>query len=75
MELASVPSIDRKLIVVYQGAATTCYVALHPKLKGTTGKYFLDCNEFEASSLARDQTLASKLWDFSNKLVNAASRS
>ncbi|KAK6943683.1 Short-chain dehydrogenase/reductase SDR [Dillenia turbinata] len=57
---------------VPQGAATTCYVALHPSLKGVTGKYFLDCNEFEASALARDETLAKKLWDFSNKLVNSA---
>ncbi|GFY93262.1 NAD(P)-binding Rossmann-fold superfamily protein [Actinidia rufa] len=54
------------------GAATTCYVALHPKLKGVTGKYFADCNEFPPSKLATDEILAKKLWDFSNKLVNAA---
>ncbi|KAL3536381.1 hypothetical protein ACH5RR_004842 [Cinchona calisaya] len=57
---------------VPQGAATTCYVALHPKLKGVTGKYFLDCNEFVPSKFARDEDLAKRLWDFSNKLVNAA---
>ncbi|XP_058109770.1 short-chain dehydrogenase TIC 32 B, chloroplastic-like isoform X1 [Magnolia sinica] len=57
---------------VPQGAATTCYVALHPSLKGQTGKYFLDCNEFKASPLARDEGLAKKLWDFSNKLINSA---
>ncbi|KAL7183764.1 hypothetical protein ACSBR2_026025 [Camellia fascicularis] len=28
---------------VQQGAATTCYVALHPQVKGMTGKYFADC--------------------------------
>ncbi|KAI8007404.1 hypothetical protein LOK49_LG07G00373 [Camellia lanceoleosa] len=27
---------------VQQGAATTCYVALHPQVKGMTGKYFAD---------------------------------
>ncbi|CAA6661762.1 unnamed protein product [Spirodela intermedia] len=37
---------------VPQGAATTCYVALHPALKGVTGKYFLDCNETKPSALA-----------------------
>ncbi|KAJ8620792.1 hypothetical protein MRB53_029321 [Persea americana] len=58
---------------VPQGAATTCYLALHPSLKGVTGKYFLDCNEFTPSALARDEVLAKKLWDFSNKLVNSAS--
>ncbi|KAL2502892.1 NAD(P)-binding Rossmann-fold superfamily protein [Forsythia ovata] len=57
---------------VPQGAATTCYVALHPKLKGVSGKYFVDCNEFVPSRLATDEALAKKLWDFSNKLINAA---
>lgn len=57
---------------VPQGAATTCYVALHPALKGVTAKYFVDCNEFETSKYAGDEALAKKLWDFSNKLVNAA---
>ncbi|CAK9188596.1 unnamed protein product [Ilex paraguariensis] len=55
-----------------QGAATTCYVALNPKLKRVTGKYFLDCNEYKPSTFARDEILAKKLWDFSNKLVNSA---
>ncbi|XP_057511984.1 short-chain dehydrogenase TIC 32 B, chloroplastic-like [Actinidia eriantha] len=57
---------------VPQGAATTCYVALHPKLKGVTGKYFADCNEYPRSKHATDKVLATKLWDFSNKLVNSA---
>ncbi|PON76154.1 Short-chain dehydrogenase/reductase [Trema orientale] len=60
---------------VAQGAATTCYVALDPRLKGVSGKYFLDCNETMPSSYARDQKLARKLWDFSNKLVGSASAS
>ncbi|PON68605.1 Short-chain dehydrogenase/reductase [Parasponia andersonii] len=60
---------------VAQGAATTCYVALDPRLKGVSGKYFLDCNETIPSSYARDQKLARKLWDFSNKLVGSASAS
>ncbi|CAL0321343.1 unnamed protein product [Lupinus luteus] len=59
---------------VPQGAATTCYVALHPSLKGVTGKYFLDCNEFQPSAFARDQILGSKLWDFSNKLIKSLSK-
>ncbi|XP_010558313.1 PREDICTED: short-chain dehydrogenase TIC 32, chloroplastic [Tarenaya hassleriana] len=58
---------------VPQGAATTCYVALHPSLKGVTGKYFADCNEVTPSKLARDESLAHKLWDFSLKLVNSVS--
>ncbi|GAB4856795.1 Short-chain dehydrogenase TIC 32 B, chloroplastic [Ancistrocladus abbreviatus] len=58
---------------VPQGAATTCYVALHPTLKGKTGKYYADCNEMAPSALATDEALAKELWDFSNKLINSAS--
>ncbi|PIA38998.1 hypothetical protein AQUCO_02700287v1 [Aquilegia coerulea] len=55
-----------------QGAATTCYAALHPSLQGVSGKYFAECNEFKPSKLAANEVLAKKLWDFSNKLVNSA---
>ncbi|CAK7333837.1 unnamed protein product [Dovyalis caffra] len=59
---------------VPQGAATTCFVALHPSLKGVSGKYFVDCNEMEPSAFARDEALARKLWDFSNKLIGSVSK-
>ncbi|EOY23246.1 NAD(P)-binding Rossmann-fold superfamily protein [Theobroma cacao] len=55
---------------VEQGAATTCYVALHPQVKGRTGLYFADCNVAETSVQANDSELAWKLWDFSLSLVN-----
>ncbi|XP_057972045.1 short-chain dehydrogenase TIC 32 B, chloroplastic [Malania oleifera] len=56
---------------VPQGAATTCFAALHPSLKGVTGKYFLDCNEMAPSVHARNEALAKKLWEFSQKLVRS----
>ncbi|XP_023763253.1 short-chain dehydrogenase TIC 32 B, chloroplastic [Lactuca sativa] len=56
---------------VPQGAATSCYVAVHPGLKGVSGKYFLDCNEWPASKFATDPELAKNLWDYSNNLVNS----
>ncbi|KAI9085780.1 hypothetical protein K1719_032194 [Acacia pycnantha] len=59
---------------VPQGAATTCYVALHPRVKGVSGKYFLDCNEFEPGALATDELLGRKLWDFSHKLIDSISK-
>ncbi|XWS48917.1 hypothetical protein CRYUN_Cryun13aG0118000 [Craigia yunnanensis] len=40
-----------------QGAATTCYVALHPQVKGV-GEYFLDSNIGNPSSKAKDADLA-----------------
>ncbi|ESW16448.1 hypothetical protein PHAVU_007G157500 [Phaseolus vulgaris] len=59
---------------VPQGAATTCFVALHPSLKGVSGKYFLDCNEYQPSAHALNQLLGRNLWDFSNKLLNSLSK-
>ncbi|KAK7336969.1 hypothetical protein VNO77_17523 [Canavalia gladiata] len=59
---------------VPQGAATTCYVALHPSVKGVTGKYFVDCNEFKPSSFASNKQLGKKLWDFSNELISSISK-
>ncbi|KAF2933222.1 short-chain dehydrogenase TIC 32, chloroplastic isoform X2 [Oryza sativa Japonica Group] len=50
---------------VEQGAATVCYVALHPQVAGVTGKYFSDCNITELKSHALDMDLAKRLWDFS----------
>ncbi|KAG5007116.1 hypothetical protein JHK85_025658 [Glycine max] len=54
----------------YHGAATTCYVALHPQVRGISGEYFSDNNLAKASSLAKDTNLAKKLWDFSMKTID-----
>ncbi|XWS48456.1 hypothetical protein CRYUN_Cryun13aG0078900 [Craigia yunnanensis] len=54
---------------VQQGAATTCYVALHPQVKGRTGECFQDCNIGQASEHGRDVELEKKLLDFSMKMV------
>lgn len=55
---------------VQQGAATTCYVALHPQVKGVSGKYFNNSNIGEPSAKAKDADLAKKLWDFSMDLIS-----
>ncbi|XP_057462639.1 short-chain dehydrogenase TIC 32, chloroplastic-like [Actinidia eriantha] len=55
---------------VPQGAATTCYVALHPQVKGVSGEYFSDSNIAKPSSLSQDAELAKKLWDFSVTLTD-----
>ncbi|KVH95425.1 Glucose/ribitol dehydrogenase [Cynara cardunculus var. scolymus] len=57
--------------VFLNGAATTCYVALHPQLKGVSGQYFADSNLNKASKYALDADLAKKLWDFSSKLTKS----
>ncbi|PPD77723.1 hypothetical protein GOBAR_DD25348 [Gossypium barbadense] len=55
---------------VEQGAATTCYVALHPQVTGKTGLYFADSNVAETSLQANDNALARKLWDITFTLIN-----
>lgn len=54
---------------VQQGASTTCYVALHPQLKGISGEYFCDNNLATTTAIARDMDLAKRLWDFSMDFV------
>ncbi|GAY45692.1 hypothetical protein CUMW_091310, partial [Citrus unshiu] len=54
---------------VQQGAATTCYVALHPQVKGKSGLYFSECNIAQQGWHAADTVLARKLWAFSLDLV------
>ncbi|KAK2980679.1 hypothetical protein RJ640_020200, partial [Escallonia rubra] len=55
---------------VPQGAATTCYVALHPQIKGATGEYFVDSNIASPSALAKNEESAKKLWEFSLSLTD-----
>lgn len=52
-----------------EGAATQCYVAVHPDVAGVSGKYFADCNESRTSAHGRDEAMAEKLWDVSEKIV------
>ncbi|KAL4326370.1 hypothetical protein GQ457_11G032690 [Hibiscus cannabinus] len=55
---------------VEQGAATTCYVALHPEVKGKSGLYFSDSNVAQTSLQANDTELGRKLWDLTFCLIN-----
>ncbi|XP_015784232.1 retinol dehydrogenase 13 [Tetranychus urticae] len=52
-----------------EGAQTTVYCALEPSLSNVTGKYFDNCKERSASSLATDLGLAKRLWDLSEKMT------
>lgn len=55
----------------WQGAATTCYVALNPQVEGITGKYFSDSNLATPTAKATDTELSKKLWDFTMNLISA----
>ncbi|KAL6174717.1 hypothetical protein ACLB2K_051363 [Fragaria x ananassa] len=55
---------------IQQGAATTCFLALNPQVKGVSGEYYVDCNIAKPRSKANDPDLAKRLWDFSLSLTD-----
>lgn len=64
-------SIGEPLVLktIAEGAATQCYLAAHPGAADVSGKYYADCNEAEPSRHGRDDALAAKLWDVSERIV------
>jgi WW domain-containing oxidoreductase len=54
---------------VGEGAATQVYLAVHPSVEGVAGKYFSDCNVGKSSSYGRDEEMAAKLWEVSEKIA------
>lgn len=62
--------IDRLIIGHWQGAATTCYVALSRRTDGISGSYFEDCNESQCSAMANDKSQSWKLWKQTRALIH-----
>ncbi|RZC91468.1 hypothetical protein C5167_027531 [Papaver somniferum] len=60
---------SKLLKTIPQAAATTCYVATHPRVIGVSGKYFSDCNEASPSKLGASAGEASRLWSFSESMT------
>jgi hypothetical protein len=56
--------------VRWQAAATTCYVAAHPRVAGVTGRYFADCNEALPSPAATSNREAARLWHISEAMID-----
>lgn len=54
---------------VGQGAATQCYVAVHPDNAAVTGQYFADVDIAKPRSDADDAAMARRLWDVSEQIV------
>ncbi|XP_071689921.1 short-chain dehydrogenase TIC 32, chloroplastic-like isoform X1 [Rutidosis leptorrhynchoides] len=54
-----------------QGASTTCYLALNPKVKGVSGEYFADNNVAKPSGKGKDMELAKKLWECGMELTKS----
>jgi NAD(P)-dependent dehydrogenase (short-subunit alcohol dehydrogenase family) len=56
------------LKTVAQGAATQVYVTVTRDLGTPSGSYFADCNPISCRADAMEPSLASRLWEFSEKL-------
>jgi NAD(P)-dependent dehydrogenase (short-subunit alcohol dehydrogenase family) len=54
-----------------QGAATQCFVAAHPSAASVSGEYFYDCTVNRSSRHGRDEAMAERLWDVTEKIVAA----
>jgi NAD(P)-dependent dehydrogenase (short-subunit alcohol dehydrogenase family) len=52
-----------------QGAATQCFLAVHPKAKGISGEYFSDSNPKTPRADANDPAIAKRLWEKSEEIV------
>lgn len=53
-----------------QGAATSCYLAVHPDATQFNGCYFQDCNVSRPRKDANDPELAAKLWSTSESILS-----
>lgn len=62
---------SKLLKTIPQAAATTCYVATHPRLASVSGKYFADCNETSTSKLGSHSNEAARLWCLSEIMVSS----
>nr|CAB3504868.1 unnamed protein product [Digitaria exilis] len=65
--------LSKLLKTIPQAAATTCYVAAHPRVAGMSGRYFADCNEALPSPAATSRHEAARLWRISEAMINAHS--
>lgn len=61
---------SKLLKTIPQAAATTCYVATHPRLENVSGKYFADCNETSTSKFGSNSYEAERLWNASEFMAS-----
>ena len=54
---------------IAQGAATQCYLAVHPDLDGVTGGFYSDCRPARANPLADDTAFQDRLWEVSEAIL------
>ncbi|MEK7128799.1 MAG: SDR family oxidoreductase [Patescibacteria group bacterium] len=60
---------QKTALSVKRGAETSVYLAVSPEVEKITGEYFEDKKIKKSSSLSKDNALAEKIWNFTEKLV------
>ncbi len=56
-----------------QGAGRVLQLVVRPDLEGVTGKYFENGKAVEPAPLARDESLATRLWNVSARMAGLVS--
>ena len=59
-------------VSVAEGARTAIYLCTAPEVAAISGEYFVDCKIAEPSKYAMDGAAAQRLWEISERYVNAA---
>jgi WW domain-containing oxidoreductase len=44
-------------------------VAAHPSVAGISGEYFMNCNIAKPSKFGRDDAMAERLWEVSERIL------
>jgi WW domain-containing oxidoreductase len=57
-----------------RGAATQAMLAASPRVAGISGEYWMDCRIAEGNPLLRDDDLAQRLWEVSERIVQGITR-
>src|SRR5262249_52135027 len=54
------------------GAGTVVYLATDPEVAAVTGGYFVNCKQRNSAAITRDEPIAARLWEMSERLTSAA---
>jgi len=73
----SLPWIVRRVLMLFlisneEGARTQVWCATAPELVSSSGRYYYDCREARGTELSRSATLATELYDRTERAINDA---
>lgn len=72
LQLLMMPFAKLFLLHPEEGSQTTLHCALQEGLESLSGRYFSDCALEEVGAQGRDDALAKKLWEVSERLTGVS---